>query len=204
MIEMHDEVREGLPGVKDVKIEFLPYEKVTGHSRQKCMDMVTGDVITWFDDDDYFSPNRLALMEEIFNKSYTNIAYLSATHHLDMETNQMYNIEWEPLLIGGVAVQADLAKLFKFEPILIGEDADWLGKIFDHLHRGNRKMTKFKDPVPGCYVLHNENIWGGVKKRGWDAEYASEATVMPFSEYLDLLPKDEAVNFKKYLKCFTD
>ena len=202
LVDFDAMVRDAFPEIPSIRIFLLPHNKITGESRQVALQESTGDMITWWDDDDYFSPNRLALLEDTFNKEHTNIAYVETKHHLDLLTAQILELNWEPLLIGTIGVNGDLARSFDFKPVLTGEDNLWLQQIKTRVKKGNRKITIYQDPIPGCILLHGKNTWGSVPDRGWDSQYKDEVTPIPDDEYFKLLPKEEVDNFVHYLTCF--
>lgn len=101
--QYQEEIRQYLAGRSDVKYVFLDGKYTLGGLRNIAIRMCAGEVFCQWDDDDFNSPDRLAIQYYYLSKHPTaKICYLSDQLHYYFNTQQLYWESWGNYHSGGI------------------------------------------------------------------------------------------------------
>ena len=151
----------------------------TGQSRQKLLDECTGDVMMWWDDDDWHHPLYLHVVEQRFEESHINVLGFPTIYNLSCQEEKVYHtgsLIAGPVWPAGVVVATDLAKSVRIperpkgRQETLGREVDWLTGVMNILSRGGRSLVTrdHSMTVPYIIFIHNKNVWGSTRK--WQEE----------------------------------
>lgn len=166
-----------------VRLSCLPTTASIGELRQAALDLATGDIVTWFDDDDWqWSENIERMTRPImqYPKQYRMVVY-PFSHKLSIKTATVYPIDGanEPWL-PSTAVTADIAKQCTFEPLSQAEDVYWLEQV--HKLVGINICWDFFGKAPNMNVMlimHGDNVYS----QEWRQKYDGAPRSRPLAAY---------------------
>lgn len=165
VIQASADIQERLkPYVKFVNIVFMPPTTVTGEARQAALEEAEGDVITWWDDDDWYHPDQIREIERGFQQGCLSVVVFPSPWHLRLSDMRLIRVDSirEVTLIAACGIHGDLAQRFEFDPErTTGEDVGWLQDIFNFLRTSRRKPLHIdKWDMPTITMLHGRNTFG--------------------------------------------
>ncbi len=140
-----------------------------GELRQKCLDLSSAEIFLWFDDDDWYHPQRIELSVPPIESGGYDASIFPITHTYYVEEKLLFLRE------GGIGIylpastwRASLAKQAVFSHVDLGEDGRWLNRVvhpdegvepFIRPHRIYCVPDHLK-PAIGCIILvHSRNVW---------------------------------------------
>lgn len=139
----------------------LPPKASIGALRQSALDLATGDIIMWFDDDDWqWSENVERMITPILQRRAQMVVY-PFSHKLAIASAMVYPVEetnepWLP----STATCAPIAKQCSFLPISRAEDVYWLETARDLA--GSQIRWDFTGRFPNMNVMlimHGRNVY---------------------------------------------
>lgn len=148
--------------VEHVEVINLPESAVTGEARQAALERARSDVITWWDDDDWYHPKRLEATERAFIFDTMNFVSFPTCWHLVLSEMRMIKVDsiLDITTIAGCGIQTDLAQRFEFEPVATSEDVQWMRELSDHLDDSNRDTFRdWRWEMPSIVMLHDTNTF---------------------------------------------
>ena len=142
----------------------LPNHYVCGHARQAALDASTGDVIAWFDDDDWHHPDHLKACVGGLQGG-AHISVVTAKDRLILKTMTLFTFEESILCHTPFFVcRAEDAKRYDFEPLLLGEDVPWMEQVAgDAFHEPGAVFIP-KWNLPSFLLIHHKNTWNSPDK----------------------------------------
>lgn len=102
-----------------------------GETRNQLLEHAQGDIICWFDDDDWQHPRKLETMVEVLSKSskpWCGMKHGWFVRLRDGAARPYVNQSELPAPVT-VGVLRDVARAHKFNRSSVGEDTYWVGKI---------------------------------------------------------------------------
>ena len=166
----YDDIKRRL-GIDNVVLCKVPQtQKITlGELRQWGHDLSNSDIFLWFDDDDWYHPQRVELSVPPIESGRYDASIFPITHTYYVEEGLLFLRE------GGIGIylpastwRASLAKKAIFAPVALGEDGRWLNRVV-HPDDGNEPLIKpyriycvpdYLKPAIGCIILvHSRNVW---------------------------------------------
>jgi hypothetical protein len=178
-----DEIDELLGRYGELKHVLLAPTVTIGEMRQQALDIATGDIITWFDDDDWqWSENIERLVMPILrhpDRCWMHIYPFS--HKLATATALVYPVEGaeEPWL-PSTATRARIAKLCHFRRASQAEDVYWIEAARELV--GTHLRWDFTGKPPAMNVLlvmHGKNVYS----EEWRQHYKGAPRPSPLSRY---------------------
>lgn len=153
-----------------------------GEKRNRALELAKGDVIVWFDDDDWQHPERLS--RSLLAMSGTGVRAPDIGAMVDAETGEAWTYGTGYPIFNGVAVRSDIAKAHRFGP---GNESDgawmhaitrgwkswgWLPPNFAWLvHDANTVIRPRENPLkavlsPGeAIAVYGAQAWGDTSER---------------------------------------
>ena len=179
------------------RLEVLraPSYYATGAARDLALQHVTGDVITWNDDDDWFHPKKFEwLMNAVDDKH--PIAMIGVDLRLLLRDEDGSFLE-HPILfpyresigyphIPYMAFDYEFTKSYPIpKDKLIGEDTDWTNAmILDQGQEGWDRVKIIREHFPGMILIHGENTYHD--RRRFDFEIKMDGKPLPLKAPMDV------------------
>lgn len=170
--------------ISDVEIVHCPNNYVTGEARQVALELAAGDIIIWWDDDDWYHPEKVERICKRFESGVQNMVYMPTTWHLDLKTMTLVDVDSlvHSCLIASCGIRTDLACLFAFDPVTLFEDTHWIAKIMGRLEAQRRKVDLDRSlKMPALVLIHGKNTFEGGYRTG--IQVYAEMGGIPFDEF---------------------
>jgi O-antigen biosynthesis protein len=160
----HDPVGDLVRGVEGVRYFHLPSRRPIGAKRNFACQHAQGEIIAHWDDDDWYSPDRLRYQIAPIVAQQADITGLDSAYTLDVPSGSFWTTRPELHqrmfagdVHGGTLVYSKslLAAGIKYPDIDLAEDA-WLLQL--SLQRGKR-LRRLANPGVFVYVRHGRNTW---------------------------------------------
>jgi len=166
----YDDIQKRLGVENLILYKHPPGTPITlGELRQKGLDLSTSEIFLWFDDDDWYHPQRIELSVPPIESGRYDASIFPITHTYYVEEKLLFQRE------GGIgaflpasAWRASLAKKAVFSPVNLGEDGRWINRIA-HPTDGSEPFIQptriycvpdYLTPHVGCIILvHSRNVW---------------------------------------------
>jgi len=182
------------------QIFHTPTGTSIGTLRQKALDLATGDVITYMDDDDWYNPKLFKSYIDSMNAQKVLLISAPGYHRLVIDDLSVFEFEETRNLIHlpFCAMSAYIAKKCEFPRLNIDEDIQWLQQV-SNLVDNNRGRALI--PYPVLCTIHSKNTWNHLSISGY--ELARQLTSIKLHENVPLLGigKDEwSTTWKMLLK----
>lgn len=147
-----------------------PGPRVTlGGLRQKCLDLCTSEVLLWFDDDDWYHPQRIELSVPPIESGRYDAAIFPITHTYYVEEQLLFLREGGiGAFLPATAWRSCLAKQAIFANVDLGEDGRWINRIVHPTDDSEPFIPPIRvycvpdyiKPDVGCIILvHSRNVW---------------------------------------------
>ena len=159
-----DPVGDLVSGLERVRYVRLPSRASIGTKRNRACQAARGQIIAHWDDDDWYSPDRLRYQVMPILAGHADITGLESHFVLDLSQGEFWTANQElhrRLFVGDVhggtlVYRRDhLNETLRYPDISLAEDA-WL------LHRmvqSGRRLVRLSNPGVFVYIRHGKNAW---------------------------------------------
>lgn len=140
------------PGrLKNVRVIHAPGTNIP-QRRNLALQEANGDLMAWFDDDDWYHPRRLAHLAGLIGDE-TAVAGPKIAWFVNLFTFGVKQfVQRKGVLNSGLVAQTDAARAVLFDESLErGSDLDWLAEM----HRRYKVAETWE--VPSFFLCHNQN-----------------------------------------------
>ncbi len=150
----------------------MPVPSSIGELRQKALDEATGNIITWFDDDDWQHSENIERMAWPIAQSpdRCNMVIYPLSHKLAVASALVYPVAAanEPWLPSTATIQR-IAKKCKFPPVSRAEDVLWLKEAMA-LAGGSLRldMLGLDSNMNVMLVIHDLNVYSKEWRQTYD------------------------------------
>lgn len=142
-------------------------EATLGELRQAALDAATGDVILWFDDDDWYHPRRIELTVGPIEAGICDVAVLPLTHWYYLKEQLTWFTNNCSPALPATTWRADLAKRVSFKPLKVGEDHFWIHSMLHPLDESapvvRTRRIRWIDDYASAFgvivLVHGKNTW---------------------------------------------
>jgi glycosyltransferase involved in cell wall biosynthesis len=152
-----------VPQKETVRILRAPAGAPVGRKRNLALNAARGDVVAWFDDDDWQNPGRLARIVEAIARGAA-VAGGRRSWFLDLAGNRC-----EPyhaasgVVFNGAGFQRELVKGIWFDPARRkGSDTLWMREV---LRRAGRRVHNVDDIYLSLWLCHDRNLSNPARAR---------------------------------------
>lgn len=144
-------------GRADCRVVRVPPGTSVGRKRNLALAAARGDVITWFDDDDWQHPRKLSLLVEALGRRRAVLAGCSVGWFVDLATGQASpHAARRGVLFNGCAVRRDRIGRFRFdEDLPRGADSVWLSGLSRACAPG--EIVRLSESL-FCWLRHQANL----------------------------------------------
>ena len=161
------------------QVVFLPATYTTiGEMRQTALNLSTGTLVNYIDDDDWYHPWMFKLLIRGYEQGY-KLVTATGQHRLVLDTLTLFQFAEiiDLIHLPFCAVDGALARRIRFIPASIDEDIQWLNQVSDHV-RGLRTGVDLELPV--MCMIHTTNTWNRTTIMGY--ELAMKLTACPLPQ----------------------
>jgi len=129
-----DGIQDLIPGDKEIKYIKLGKKITLGAKRNLCVCESRGDLIMHWDDDDWYSANRLEYQVKTLLNGKTSICGINQLLYYDLIKKNAYKYVYprdQRIWLAGSSMcyTREIWKKYRFEEINIGEDGTFIWKI---------------------------------------------------------------------------
>lgn len=138
-----------------------------GYLRQKALDLASGDVVIWFDDDDWYHEKRIERSLVNIENRTAGAACFPLTHIFFAKRRDLRYITLPGVDITSLAVHIKAARSTRFPHLLATEERMWSHPILDQLEELGRVdyITDYLVSVGGVIIVHGDNVWNYQESR---------------------------------------
>lgn len=152
---------EGRPGVRYARV---PCRMTIGAKRNLACEMAQGEFIAHWDDDDWYSPRRLAEQMAPLMTQQCDATGLVTTHVLEMPSARFWTLSgnlhqrmFMGDVVGGTLLfpKSLLRQGFRYPEMNLAEDA----ALIRQFSQRRKRIQRVADPGLFIYVRHGHNTW---------------------------------------------
>ncbi len=152
----------------DIRVVRAASRTTVGQKRNVALEQARGDIITWFDDDDWQHPEKLALLHRAL-QSGKALAGCTESWFLDFARNRCarYKAAGRRLLFNSIGVRTDIARSVRFPThVRKASDTRWMQ---DLERRMKTRGASIKTPL-FFWLCHGKNLSNPVARRRFDRD----------------------------------
>lgn len=172
----YDCIKDLVDGIPQVRYLRLRQRATIGAKRNTACEEARGDFIAHWDDDDWYSPARLASQMKPLLCGTADLTGMINSYVLELLAGQFWSASADlhrrmfvgDIHGGTIVFQKDIwQKISKYPNVNLAEDAALIQRA---IHRGKR-IHRVENRGEFVYIRHGKNTWqfhcGGVKPPGW-------------------------------------
>jgi len=159
-----DKIEDLVPDLGNVEYIRLDRKLTIGEKRNIGIEASQGEIILFWDDDDWYGPNRISYQVEPIIEGNADTTVLQDGFVLDLAKSQFWICK-PPLrdrmfafgvIAGTIAFRKSLFNhKIRFADVSLAEDAEFLRSLY----RNDLKITKMPAEDKFIYIRHKHNTW---------------------------------------------